>query len=216
MKTWETLVTQAGAISADNFDEMADLAVSFYFLPPVLGPSVGVVGAGGGPSVLSADECEEAGLEVVPLPTEFREELKSKGIPIWDWIGNPMDVSIVGGPGFTDIDMLQMMAGNQNFDLLIAILNEGVLITLATKDGMIMRLRGAVESYAKVMKETSKPLLTVVGEKSQGIDDYDDWSWKLISEARTKLIAAGIPFYSTIGRAARAARKLADYYQRKR
>ncbi len=215
MQIWESLVAQAGAIPVKNFDEMVDLAVSFYFLPPILGPRVGVVGGGGGPSVLSADECEEAGLDVVPLPPEIREELRSRGVPIWDWIGNPMDVSILGGFGFSDVDMLQMMADNQNFDLMIALMNESVMMTLSRREGMIMRLKGAVEGYSKVKKENSKPLLTVVGDKSSGID-YDDWSLKAISEARTRLIEAKIPFYPTMGRAARAAKKLVDYYRERK
>ena len=214
MKTWESLVAQAGAISAQNFDEMADLAVSFYFLPPIKGPRVGVIGGGGGPSVLAADECEEAGLDVVPLPVEIREELKRKGVAIWDWIGNPVDVSIIGGFGITDIDMLQMMAGNQNFDFLIANINEGVLLTLSTKEGLGARLTEEVEGYLKVKEGSSKPLLTVVGEKSLGADNYNDWSWKLFCEARTRLIAANTPVYPTIGRAAKAARKLLNYYQK--
>ena len=59
VRLWESLVTQAGAILAEDFNEMADLAVSFYFLPPIRGLRVGVAGTGGGPSVLAADQCEE-------------------------------------------------------------------------------------------------------------------------------------------------------------
>jgi acetyltransferase len=215
-KAWEAVVAQTGAISAQNLDEMADLAVSFYFLPPVKGTRVGIVGGGGGPSVLSADECEGAGLDVIALPVEIRDELRSKGIPIWDWIGNPTDVSILGGFGFTDIDMLRMMAGNPNFDLLITNMNEGVLVTLSREEGMTMRLRGAIDSYARVKEESSKPLLAVLGEGGPGIEDSSHWSWQLISEARTKLINANIPFYPTMQRAARAAHKLFQYYQNQR
>jgi len=215
IKTWEALVVQAGAIPVKNFDEMADIAVSFYFLPPVLGPRVGVVGGGGGPSVLSADECEEVGLDVIPLPQEIRQELKSKGVQIWDWVGNPVDVSIIGGFGLTDMDMLQMMAANDNFDLLIANVNEGVMVTLSRQEGMTSRLQNAVDGYMNIRQHSSKPLLTIVGEKSLGRGDLDHWSAELVSETRTRLIEAGIPFYPTIGRAANAARKLLDYYTRR-
>ena len=214
MNTWEALVAQAGAIPVANFDEMADLAVSFCFLPPIRGPRVGVAGGGGGPSVLSADECEEAGLEVVPLPAEIREELKSRGIQIWDWVGNPVDVSIIGGFGFSDLDMLRMMAANDNFDLLIGLINEGVMLTLSQREGATMRLKGVVEGYSKLRDETPKPLLAVVGDDCSGRDEYGNWSGKLISEVRTQLIAAGIPFYPSIRRAARAARKVLDYWRR--
>ncbi len=210
---WETAVTQAGAISAKNLDEMVDLAVSFYFLPPIEGPRVGISGGGGGPSVFSADECEEAGLDVIPLPADIREELKSKGIPIWDWVGNPTDVSILGDSGFSGADMLRIMARNQNFDLLIAYIHE---VPLSKREGTSSRLRAEIKGYIKVKKESSKPLLVVAGEKSLGVKDYKHWRWKLTGEIRTKLIAANIPIYPTAGRAASAAIKLMEYYQRRK
>jgi len=211
MEVWEAAVTQAGAISAQNFDEMADLAVSFYFLPPIKGPRVGITGGGGGANVLAGDQCEEVGLDVIPLPAEIREELKSNNIPIWDWIGNPADMSITAGSGITGSNMLQMMARNKNFDLLILNITEGAP---STKEEIISRLRNEVESYIKTKKESLKPLLVVVEEKSLGVDDYDIWVREL-SATRTKLLAVNTPLYPSIGRAARAARKLIDYYQRR-
>ena len=208
MKTWDTLVAQAGAIAVRSLDEMADLAVSFYFLPPIPGPRVGVVGVGGGPSVLAADECEEAGLDVIPLPAEIREELKRQGNPIWDWVGNPADMSIGAG-----VYMLQMMARNRNFDLLIAMINEDAP---AGKELLTLMQRDQIENYIKVKKESSKPLLGVVGEKSTGIKNHNHWRWKGLSEARTKFLAANIPVYPTVGRAARAARRLIDYQEKRK
>lgn len=212
MKIWEAVITQAGAISAQNLDEMTDLATSFYFLPPIRGQRVGIAGGGGGPSVLSADECEEAGLDVIPLPPEIREEVKSKAPLIWDWVGNPADVSIMGGSPFRGNDMLEIMAKNQNFDLLIANITEDAPFR---KQEMIKLIKGEVEGYIKIRRENSKPLLTVIGERSLGIESHDNWRWRLFSELRTRLIAANIPTYPTIGRAARAARKLIDYYEKR-
>ena len=209
-KTWETAVAQAGAISAQDFDEMADLAVSFYFLPPINGQRVGIAGGGGGSSVLAADHCEEAGLNVIPLPPEFREELKSRGIPIWDWIGNPADVSIMGGAALTSFDILQTMAKNPNFDFLIGNVTQDAP---SRKEDIILRLQAEVNGYIKLKKESSKPFLVVVGDRSPGTKDHNHWRLMEMSEARTQLLEAGIPFYPTIKRAARAARKLIDYYQ---
>jgi acyl-CoA synthetase (NDP forming) len=210
-RTWQTVVAQAGALWADNLDEMTDLAVSFYFLPPIRGLRVGITGGGGGPSVLSADECEEAGLEVVPLPPEIRAELKVKAHPIWDWVSNPVDVSILGGFGITSADMLRMMANNPNFDLLLANITE---VPLARKEDSILRFGSEADGYVTVRKESSKPLLVVVGEKSLGVADHNHWRWQLTSELRTKYITANIPIYPSVARAARAARKVFDYYQR--
>jgi acyl-CoA synthetase (NDP forming) len=212
MDTWEAMVAQAGAVSAANFDEMADLAVAFCFLPAITGHRVGVAGGGGGPSVLSADECEEAGLEVAPLPDEIRETLKARGVEIWDWISNPVDVSIIGGFGVTDLDMLRLMGANEGFDLLIGLINEGVMFTLSQREGATMRLQSAAEGYSRLKQECGKPLLAVIGDDGSGSDRYGDWAGQAVSETRTNLIEAGIPFFPTIGRAALAARKLIDHY----
>ena len=120
----EVALSQAGAVSADSMEEFIDLAVSFHYLPPMKGLGVGVIGGAGGASVLAADQCEAAGLDVVPIPPEMREELKSKGISIWDWIGNPVDRSIRGDTDFSPGDMLAMMAGNEKFDLLMVLFGE--------------------------------------------------------------------------------------------
>jgi len=215
METWDALVTQAGAVPAANFEELVDLVLSFCALPPIRGPRVGIAGAGGGPSVLSADECEEAGLEVVDLPPEMRRELRDRGIEIWDWVGNPVDVSIIGGFGLTDMDMLRLMADSLHFDILIGLINELIMFTLSRGEGAEMRLKGAVEGYRRLKEESGKPLLAIIGDDGSGREEYGDRCGEVISQGRTDLIAAGIPFYPTIGRAARAARKVMEYYQRR-
>ncbi|MDD5038901.1 MAG: CoA-binding protein [Dehalococcoidales bacterium] len=212
MGTWKAMVTQAGAIFAENIEEMIDLVVSFYFLPQISGLRVGVAGGSGGPSVLGADDCEEAGLDVIPLPSEIREELKSMGAPGWDWIGNPADMSMLGGFEFTGSKMLQMMGNNQNFDLLIAYT---ITIPGTRKEIRVTTLQSEVNDYINVKKGCSRPLLVVVADKSIGINDYDDLMWKAVCEARTNLIAANIPIYPTIDRAAKAAKKMVDYYRRR-
>ena len=211
VKIWDTAVAQAGAIEAQSFDELADLAVSFYYLPPIQGNRVGVSGGGGGHSVLGADECEAGGLDVVPLPVEIREELKSRDVPIWDWIGNPVDISIVAGSGITGMDMMKIMAKSQNFDLLIDIINEH---TPLSKERVLTDHKEEVNNLLEIKKETSKPLLAVVSEKSTRLENHNYWRWRDLSKVRGKLLAANIPVYPTTERAARAARKLIDYYAR--
>lgn len=207
-RVWQAAVAQAGALSAANFEEMADLATTFYFLPPIPGPRVGITGGGGGAGVLAADQCEEAGLDVIPLPDDIRQELKSRGVPTWDWIGNPTDMSIREDDKFGIGDMLKLMAENPNFDLLITMTGAPL-----RRGQSAISAKEHVEQF-KLNGENRKALLAVVAERGVGIDDYDNLSWRLTAEVRTELIAAGIPFYPSIGRAARAARKVIDYYRK--
>ena len=209
IETWETAVSQAGAVSANSLEELIDLVVSFYFLPPITGRRAGVAAGAGGATVMAADQCEEAGLDVVPLPTEMREEMKSKGISIWDWIGNPADFSIGRDPNFGPPELLEMMAKNENFDLIIA----AVGAPWQRGGQEQIPVDTYLEPYKKI--DSLKPLLALMPDRSPGTDNWDDERWKLVCEVATKLIAAKIPFYPTIGRAARAASKLIDYYQKR-
>jgi acyl-CoA synthetase (NDP forming) len=211
MQIWETMVAQAGAISVETPDELIDLAVSFRFLPPIRGKRVGVAGGAGGASVLAADECERARLEVIPLPLEFREEMKNRGISIWDWLSNPADLSIREDDNFTVGTVLEMMARNPNFDLLIAIMGH-----------MHRRFMGADLTIDKYLNEQYglnscriKALLAVVPDASLGINEWDSWEWKMNCELRTRLIEENVPFYTSIPEAANAASKMIDYYRKR-
>jgi acyl-CoA synthetase (NDP forming) len=190
-------------------EELIDLAASFYFLPPIRGRRVGVAAGAGGATVMAADQCEEAGLDVAPLPMEIREELKSKGIAIWDWIGNPADFSISGEANFGPADLLQMMARNENFDFIIA--SVGAPFRRGTQEQL------PVDTFLEPYKKIGdyKPLLALMADRSPGTNTWDDERWKLACEVAAKLIEAEIPFYPSIGRASRAVSKLIDYYQKR-
>ena len=208
--TWKAAVAQAGAIPVESLDEMIDYSVSFSYLKPIAGSRVGIAGSGGGPSVLGADQCEVAGLKVVALPDEIREQLKARNMPMWDWVGNPVDMSISGG-AFSAGELLHLMAENANFDLLIAIMGE---------PHYRKRQRGATgESFLQrfgLSEIRGKPLLAVVPDKSLDLSQYDEPTTRLMADVRTRLLAARIPFYPTMTRAARSAKTVIDYYQRKK
>lgn len=211
VELWETVVSQAGAVFAEDLSELIDLAASFYFLPQITGRRVGVAGGAGGASVLGADKCEEAGLDVIPLPAELREELRTRGVAIWDWIGNPADISIRVDDDFTPGYMLEIMSRYPHFDFLIPIMrhphgrhHEGT----------------AVDSYLeeyKLKESRRKPLLAVLADREPDTNEDDDaWSWQLMRSIKAELIASNIPFYPSIGRAARAADKFVDYHQKRK
>ncbi|MFC1900350.1 CoA-binding protein [Chloroflexota bacterium] len=205
---WDTAITQTGAISVNNIVELIDLVVSLYFLPPIRGRKVGVVAGAGGASVLAADICEEAGLDVISLPEGIREELKTNGVLVWDWINNPIDFSIIYGPRFNPNDLLKMMAVNPNFDLLITSLG-GIRPGFSRGEFSIERY---LQPY-KLISSTMKPLIALIPDWRPGVDELDDERLNQLSEIAENLIVANIPFYPTIDRAAKAAGKLIKYYQ---
>ena len=209
---WQTVVSQAGAISAVNLEELVDIASTFYFLPSVIGRRVGVAGGSGGGSVLAADQCEEAGLDVVPLPDDLREELKNNDVPIWDWISNPIDSSISWGM-YDTWEVFAMMANHPGFDLLIVFMgaphHHG-----RNGDKTKISVDKHLEQY-KLSEIKKKPLLVVMGDRGRG--DSDDRSANnVITEMKEKLTDAGIPVFPSIERAAVAAGKMIGYYQRRK
>jgi len=208
---WNVLIQQAGAIPARNLDELIDLAVAFHFLPAIKGIRVGITGGGGGRGVLSADECEEMGLDVVPLPPEIREELKEKAPIIWDWMGNPADLTIMKDTGVDIGDVLLMMAKHPGFDFLIANVTED---WPSGENEFPMQARHEVNKYLEVHNTGLKPLVIVLGDRSLGIEEMDNWRWRLFAELRTQIRDAHIAFYPTIDRAARAIRELVSYYSK--
>ena len=212
MEIWKTALYQTNAIWVDSAEELVDMAVSFSFLPPFKGRRVGVTGGAGGASVLAADQCEMAGLEVIPLPQEFREQLKNRGVSVWDWLSNPADLSIREDESLTVGGIVELMAQDPHFDLLIVMINihrhrDQPTVTL---DDFLKQHNFGLEVILNTAR--TKPILGVVPERGFGIDEWDSPEWKLSCELRSKLVASGIPFYPTVYRAALAARRMADYY----
>ncbi len=88
---WDGLLKQAGAIRVYSVEEMVDMLMALLRMKPPLGPNVCGVGNGGGSSVLATDECEKAGLQMIPIPAETRERLKAF-IPLsGSMLRNPID-----------------------------------------------------------------------------------------------------------------------------
>jgi len=208
LQTWESLVAQAGAIEAGSVEELIDLASSFRFLGPIKGRRVGVAGGAGGSSVLAADQCEQAGLDVVALPPEFREELKNRGVSVWDWLSNPADISIREDDSFSVGMVLEMMARDPHFDLLIAIMG---MPGRGPQPGTSPE--AFIAQQYRLETSRAKPFLAVVPDKSLGVGNMDSRDWKSLCETRTALIKLAVPFYPTIGRAALAANKVFRYYR---
>ncbi|MBE9500809.1 MAG: hypothetical protein IMY87_00045, partial [Chloroflexi bacterium] len=216
LMTWETAIRQAGAIQARDLEDMTNLVVSFSFLPPVLGARVGIVGGGGGTSVLSADQWEEAGFSVVPLPTEIEREIENTLPELWwGWIRNPVDMSILpdeargnnlGGK------ILRMMAQSPHFDLIVANITVGGPFSGSE---LAANTEREVENIIAIKRNTTKPMAVVLNTGTLGVEDFDNPRWRCLAEQKANLIAAQIAVYPTADQAASAIIRLISYYQRR-
>jgi acyl-CoA synthetase (NDP forming) len=212
MSVWETVFKKAGVVPVQDLSELVDLLVAFSFLPPITGYRVGIMSAGGGLSVMSADICEEAGLIVPPMPVKIRDELKIKAPEIWDWIGNPVDISIMSAVavGFAEIlkELPRLMAASPNFDFLIGEFSDDNPFLTELWSGFSV---GQAELFINLYNMKLKPMIAVVHSEAATTDLPSYQRWQILAGLKAKYASARIPTYSTVAEAARAVRKFIDY-----
>jgi acyl-CoA synthetase (NDP forming) len=76
-EVWDSLLRQAGAIQVYSLEELVDMVVTFTHLPLPSGRKLGILGIGGGTTVLATDDCTNAGFEIPRFPTEIQDKLRS-------------------------------------------------------------------------------------------------------------------------------------------
>ena len=194
---WRTAVRQAGALEVDSLNELIDMLVAFRHAGPAKGPRVAVLGGAGGGMVEAADLCQEAGLELAPLPQDIREGLREKVPHAWDWVGNPVDGSIVGWGASSAMDIIEMMAASPAYDAVIANTHLDRAITRGRGRKMF---REALERLKRLGTESGKATMLVIGDP----ETREQSRWKAVLEARWELATAGVALYPDIERAARA------------
>jgi acyl-CoA synthetase (NDP forming) len=205
-QVWGAALRQTGALQVDTQDQLIDMLTAFACLKPGTGRRVGVVGGGGGRAVQSADACEDEGLAVVPLPAEMREALRQRAPLLWDWVGNPVDQSILAGGSVSGAQMLEMMAQSPHFDLLIANVGEDWILGRPDAEE---RLRHLVGRLLDVAGRRAKPLAFVLGPA----DSPDEGRRRIVEEARARLVGAEVAVYPSIERAAWALSRFVGYWE---
>ncbi|MGI8927468.1 MAG: CoA-binding protein [Tepidiformaceae bacterium] len=199
---WSMVLRQAGAVEARNQEQLLDLMVAAARLRPAAGRRVAVVGGGGGRSVQSADACEENGLVVAPLPAALREQLRAKAPDLADWIGNPVDQSILAGSGLSSNGLLTMMLESDAYDLGIANVGEDWFLGRPDAEG---RLRHACNRLAEIATAAAKPVAIVLGTTETPIA----WQRAVIDAVREDMTARGVAIFPTVERAAFSLARLA-------
>ena len=206
MDVWRGAVRQAGAVEVRTINELIDMLVAFEFAGPAAGNRVAVLGGAGGETVESADLCQEAGLGLPLPPDEMREELREKMPHAWDWVGNPVDASILSwGRRSESFAVMEMMAANPAYDVIIANVR-GIEHALGRDDGGEL-FRATIEEAKHLAKESGKAAMFVLGEP----ESSEDWRWKGAIRVRDELAAAGVAVYPDMDRATQAMSRYLRY-----
>ena len=202
---------QAGVANTYTLEGLLDMLVAFTFMPPTTGFSVIVGGGAGGRSVLSADECEEEGLRVAPIPEAVHKELTERDPFFGPWVTNPVDGSIMGGSGLKPHEVIGLIAQDPAYDVVIN--NIGAGGPWGGGDGGQRQSRAdrLVEHTADIVRDTGKPIAIVLAE----FTPENERQMEAAREIRTKCLNAGFAIFPSVGRASRALRGLADYHRRR-
>lgn len=92
---FDVAFTRAGVLRVRTMVELKAVCRAFLHYAGLSGPSLGVVTATGAIGILTADACEDYGLEIAPFPEPLREGLENPHIA-WHRLRNPVDLWPLG------------------------------------------------------------------------------------------------------------------------
>ena len=201
-EVWDALLCQAGAIRVYSLEELVDMAVTFSYLPLPRGRRVGIIGSGGGATVLAVDDCTKAGLAVPRFSMETQDKLKSylgKG-GTGVGLSNPVDLSDQGWDIFRHCT--KIILDYDGIDLLIAHLHVGVFGA-----NQISALLSIAKQVVKSHEESNKPMAMIVGSPISA----ESWHAALGCEQECR--ENNLPVYHSLSNAAKAIVRFLDYHE---
>ena len=204
---WDKLCHQAGAITVSNIEELIDMAVTFSFLPRPKGRRVGVIGMGGGASVLAGDDCEKSGLVVPAFSREYKEKIGGLLInTLGTILPNPLDLSVPAFAKGALYSVFKEVGSYDGVDLLLIHNPLGITPLPSSAAEQSLRLSFVTEAI-KVKNEITKPIAMVF----HGASSIEDWQTLL--NCQQELYKGGIAVYNTISNAAKAVDRYIGYYE---
>jgi acetyl-CoA synthetase (ADP-forming)/acetyltransferase len=163
LQIFDAAVRQAGAVRVDRMEELVDTAVAFRYLRDLPGPRAGIVGGGGGYSVLASDEVGAYGLEMPALPEETQRRLFEFTPVAGTSMRNPVDTSVGWGPDGLKpmLDTMRIVAEAPNIDFLLYHTGWGWGPTRRGMPDLVGMAREQAGKMADLAAEVGKPIVCV-------------------------------------------------------
>ena len=186
-QVWQAMFKQAGIISVNSIEEVADCVLAFYRQPLPKGKTVAILSGMAGTNVGTADNCQGLGLKIAKYSDATNQKL-SKLLPsIGTTIANPTDI----GAGV----LVNPKLYGETAKILLEDENVDILITVTGPDNP-----ASIQGLAEVAQNTVKPMVVCLFDIAGLVEPQV----KLLQEKH-------IPVYLDPKRAAFALAKLAEY-----
>jgi acyl-CoA synthetase (NDP forming) len=193
--TWDALCKQLGIISVSSIEEMIDVLVTLLFLPLPAGRNVVLLGAGGGASVLIADQFESRGIRILPLPREIIAQIREFTPIAGNILRNPVDYSQAMMSLEGVIKTFAILSRWEGADFIVTFIRTGQFTTYRTAEDHVNLL---MSRFSVKQGQLPKPLAMVI-EPSVMPEEAE-----AILAAIRGAIASELPVYYSFAAAANA------------
>lgn len=201
---WDAFFKQSGAIRANSLQEMARIIMTLQDMKETEGPSVAILGSGGGVGVEAADACSRAGLHLPDLAPSTQQKLREFVDPAGNMIKNPVDAFIVLLNFELLSKTLDIISAEDYFDMLILSLHLDWSFDI--DDGNY--IDNLADFLAKTARKhmNGKPL--AICWRTSRLDPRIEEKGRIMEK---KLLNAGIPVYQDLSQTADALATFASY-----
>jgi len=202
---WESLSKQVNGVQVENLNELIDTLLGFYYLGEFKGHSLGfVVGfsdGGGSDSVAATDIFSSQGFEIPPFSATTRSHLQSS-LPLAGTImRNPLDAGFYAAVSGALDKILTVLSDDPGVDLIIL---QEYLYEMFGETPWKELVKYVNDTFLQLRKKQSKPVVVI---SAPGFPTTQE-EWKI----EQRLIAARIPVYPSLERAAKAISNVSQYF----
>jgi len=200
---WSSMLKQAGAITVRSLEELTDTLLVFQQLGHGQGTRAAIIGGladgGGGNSVAAGDACTENGLKIPPLSFETKQKLIELVGEVGSILRNPVDVSQAQFRGLSTLfQAIDLIVRDAASDIVLLQEDVEILLPIYSRKG----LEEINEFLIELARRQNKPIIVVLPPGSVEVERL---------EIEQILLAASIPVFCSMERAAEAIYKLDQY-----
>jgi acetyltransferase len=213
---WDAFFRQTGAVRVSSLDELTDTTVGFSCLPQGCGSRVAYISGGGAGTVIGADACENAGMQMPSFSPETGKRLAEVLPGVGASFKNPIDIGNPHPPVKLLESLLEIMSADENTDVIFI---RRVLFSVkmskifsGTTAPSEKEQQELLEVPVRVKQKYNKPIVVMLPDDMTGADSI--YLEEERREIRDYFFANGIPVFLSEQRAFPVLAHLAQYRQR--